>query len=184
MRWPLKQAVFTLQEGGIIACPTEAVYGLSCDPLDAEAVHTLLMLKQRPIEKGLIIVASNTSQLEPYLSEMPATARKRVLASWPGPHTWLCPANPDVPVWLTGVHETLAVRVTAHPVMVALCNAFGGPLVSTSANLAGHRPQRTALGVQCQLGDRLDYILGGHTDPKAKPSTIRDAITNKVIRGS
>lgn len=182
MRWPLKHAVFTLQEGGIIACPTEAVYGLSCDPLDTDAVYNLLVLKQRPVAKGLILVASHFSQLEPYLLPLPRAAQKRILASWPGAHTWLWPARPDVPTWLTGQHDALAVRVTAHPTLIALCDAFGGPVVSTSANLAGHRPQRTALGVQCQLGKKLDYILSGHTDRRAKPSSIRDALTNKVIR--
>jgi L-threonylcarbamoyladenylate synthase len=182
MRWPLKHAIFSLQQGGIIACPTEAIFGLSCDPLDAEAVYRLLALKHRPVEKGLILVASHFSQLEPYLLPLPTAARNRVLASWPGAHTWLWPANPAVPAWLTGIHHTLAVRVTAHPDLAALCRAFGGPLVSTSANLAGHRPQRTALGVRCQLGSRLDYILAGRTDRRASPTAIRDALTNRVIR--
>lgn len=182
MRWSAKQAVHILKEGGVIACPTEAVYGLSCDPLNADSVYRLLALKQRPVEKGLILVASHISQLRPFLAELPKDIEKNISRSWPGPYTWIWPAREDVPTWLTGQHDSIAVRVTAHPLMSSLCEAFGGPLVSTSANVAGHHPQRTALGVQRQFGKQLDYILTGKVDPRANPSEIRDAVTNKVIR--
>lgn len=181
-RWPLHHAVTTLHAGGIVACPTEAVYGLSCDPLNADAVHALLALKHRPVDKGLILVASDFHQLEPYLGRLARTARDRALQSWPGPHTWLWPARDATPVWLTGNHDTLAVRITAHPLMAALCNAFGGALVSTSANLAGQRPARTALEVRCRLQGRIDCILHGHTGGAERPSTIRDARSNQLLR--
>ena len=184
MRWLLKQAVQAMQNGGVIACPTEAVYGLSCDPLDANAVYHLLELKHRPVEKGLILVASHISQLKPYLGPLTKGRKAQVLATWPGPHTWLWPAADDVPGWLTGEHDTIAVRVTAHPVMATLCDMFGGALVSTSANIAGNRPQRTALGVKRQFGNSLDFILTGDINPHANPTEIRDARTNEVIRAS
>ncbi|MGD8741831.1 MAG: L-threonylcarbamoyladenylate synthase [Granulosicoccaceae bacterium] len=180
--WPLHRAVAVLHAGGIVACPTEAVYGLSCDPLNADAVHTLLALKQRPVHKGLILVASNFRQLEPYLGPLAKPARERVLQSWPGPHTWLWPAREDTPAWLTGTHDTLAVRVTAHPLMATLCDAFGGALVSSSANLAGQRPARTALEVRTRFNARIDVILHGRTGGAVKPSTIRDARSNKILR--
>ena len=107
---------------------------------------------------------------------------KKVQASWPGPVTWLLPARPEVPFWLRGEHHTLAVRVTAHPVAAALCDAFGGPIVSTSANLAGHEPARTAQRVQRELGERVDYILHGELGDLAQPTEIRDAQTGRVIR--
>lgn len=184
-RWSLHRAVATLDAGGIVACPTEAVYGLSCDPLDPEAVQRLLAIKQRPQAKGLILVASRLSQLDPFLVPLPRDARERVLRSWPGPHTWLWPARAAVPTWLRGAHGTLAVRVTAHPLLAALCEAFGGALVSTSANLAGQRPARSALQVRCRLGDAVgegDLILHGRTGGAARPSTIRDARNNRLLR--
>lgn len=182
MRWLLKQAIEKIQHGGVIACPTEAVYGLSCDPLNADAVHRLLELKHRPVEQGLILVASHFSQLEPYLAPLPDKIKEHIQASWPGPVTWLWPAAENVPEWLTGSHDTLAVRVTAHPVMSALCEGFGGALVSTSANVSGKRPQRTALGVKLQFRNSLDYILTGTVNVRANPTEIRDALTDEVIR--
>ena len=96
----------------------------------------------------------------------------------------LLPARPEVPRWLRGEHDTLAVRVTAHPLAAALCDAFGGPIVSTSANLAGHEPARSALRVQCELGSGVDYILHGPLGELAQPTEIRDAKTGRVIRAA
>jgi L-threonylcarbamoyladenylate synthase len=182
-RWPVHRAALTLHAGGIIACPTEAVYGLSCDPLNADAVYTLLALKQRSVDKGLILVASDVQQLAPYLGPLTKTARERVLRSWPGPHTWLWPVHEGTPDWLTGNHDTLAVRITAHPLMAALCDAFGGALVSTSANRAGQHPARSALEVRCRLSGHIDFILHGRTGGADRPSTIRDARSNRLVRG-
>lgn len=182
MRWSTKQAVNILKSGGIVACPTEAVYGLSCDPLNADCVYRLLELKQRPVDKGLILVASHISQLRPFIADLAEDIENRITSTWPGPHTWIWPVRDDVPTWLTGAHDSIAVRVTAHPVMSALCEAFGGPLVSTSANIAGHHPQRNSLGVQSQFGNKIDYILTGSINPHANPTEIRDALTNEVIR--
>src|SRR5512143_218632 len=135
--WQLREAVRVLHHGGLIAYPTEAVYGLGCDPRNADAVLRLLNLKQRPWQKGLILIAADLAQLDPYLLPLDEMMRARVVPTWPGPNTWLLPARVETPHWLRGEHDTLAVRVTAHPVAAALCRAFGGPIVSTSANLAG-----------------------------------------------
>ncbi len=123
----------------------------------------------------MILIASERQQLEPFLLPLTAEVDARVRASWPGPVTWLLPARAEVPYWLRGEHRTLAVRVTAHPLAAALCEVFGGPIVSTSANLAGHEPARSALRVQRELGDRLDYILHGPLGELVQPTEIRDA---------
>lgn len=140
----LEQATAALRRGEIVAYPTEAVWGLGCDPFDAAAVQRLLALKQRPQAKGVILIAAGIEQLLPWidLAGLPDARRVELLASWPGPHTWTVPCRESVPDWLRGEHDSLAVRVTAHPLAAALCRAFDGPLVSTSANLAGAPPAR------------------------------------------
>ena len=180
--WQLRHARRVLRGGGVIAYPTEAVYGLGCDPLDPHAVERLLALKERPVDKGLILVAARFDQLTPFLRPLTADIRQRVEPTWPGPVTWLLPAAPNTPWWLTGAHDSLAVRVTAHPGTAALCKAFGGPLVSTSATLAGHPPARTALTVRRVFGDAVDYILPGELGDAKRPSEIRDAVSGHVLR--
>lgn len=178
----LREAVRVLRRGGLIAYPTEAVYGLGCAPLDADAVLRLLALKQRPPEKGLILVAADFAQLEPYLLPLDAVLERQVAASWPGPVTWLLPARPEVPRWLRGHHDSLAVRVSAHPLVHALCAAFGGPIVSTSANPAGQRPARDALTVQRLFGARVDRILHAPLGGLGRPTEIRDGRSGRIVR--
>ena len=105
-----------------------------------------------------------------------------IQATWPGPVTWLLPARPETPRWLTGDHATLAVRVTAHPLAAALCRRWGGALVSTSANRASRPPARTPLGVRLALGGGPDYILAGACGGAARVSSIRDGMTGAVLR--
>ena len=180
----LHAAVRAIRSGGIIAYPTEAVYGLGCDPYHEQAVRRLLALKRRPARKGLILIAADFAQLEPFLQPLSPFDRAQLAATWPGPHTWLSPARPTTPSWLRGQHDTLAVRVTAHPLAAALCRACGYPLVSTSANLSGRPPARSALAVRRQLGRQLDYILAGPVGGAAQPTTIRDLRTGLRIRGA
>ena len=178
----LKQAARMVNAGGVIAYPTEAVYGLGCHPLDADAVLRLLRLKQRPVDKGLILIAADLEQLLPYVQPLSPALHRRVAGTWPGPVTWLVPARPETPWWLRGAHDTIAVRVTAHPLAAALCRAAGTALVSTSANRAGQAPARTALRVQRVFGKGVDLIMHGALGGASKPSEIRDARTGKVLR--
>ena len=130
----LRRAVNVLAAGGVVACPTEAVWGLSCNPFDDEAVMEILALKRRPADKGLILAAANAQQLEFLLDGLPDDIRKKLSLSWPGPNTWLVPHHGRVPDWVSGQFDTVAVRVSEHPVLRELCRAWGGPLVSTSAD--------------------------------------------------
>lgn len=166
----------------MIAYPTEAVWGLGCEPLNRHAVERLLALKQRPGGKGFILIAAEFEQVKPFIAPVPKAKLKVALDSWPGPHTWLMPAAEWVPKYLTGGRATLAVRVTAHPVASALCRAYGGPIVSTSANISGRPPARTALQVRRMFGGKLDYILPGETSGLTKPTPIRDLMTDKLVR--
>ncbi|MFO7594087.1 MAG: Sua5/YciO/YrdC/YwlC family protein [Pseudomonadota bacterium] len=178
----LRTARRTLLGGGIVAYPTEAVYGLGCDPLNPDSVMRLLALKERPWRKGLILIASHQSQLEPYLEPIDPAVQERLSQTWPGPVTWLLPALAEVPYWLRGENRTLAVRVTAHPLAAALCDYMGGAIVSTSANRAGHEPARNALSVRRELGNEVDYILHGELGDSDNPTEIRDAGTGRIIR--
>lgn len=180
--WPLRRAVEVVRAGGVIAYPTEAVYGLGCDPLEHVAVRRIIALKQRDAAKGLILIASDISQLMPFMGEMSADILSKLDASWPGPVTWVVPAAPTLPFWLSGGRTTLAVRVTAHPVASALCRELGMALVSTSANRSGQPPARSALAARVQLGEGLDYILPGAVGGLNKPTEIREALTGKVLR--
>jgi L-threonylcarbamoyladenylate synthase len=175
-------AVEALRQGGVIAYPTEAVYGLGCDPADATAIARVLELKQRPASKGLILIAAEESALRPWLAPIDAETRARIAPTWPGPTTWLLPAAADCPAILRGDHDTLAVRVTAHPVAAALCQAWGGALVSTSANLSGGEPVRAAAAARALFGTTVDAIVEGAVGELERPTTIRDARTGQTLR--
>jgi L-threonylcarbamoyladenylate synthase len=178
------RAVAALRAGGVIAYPTEAVFGLGCDPQNQAAVARLFALKQRPPTQGVLLIAADFAQVEKFidLAAVPADALARAQATWPGPHTWIFPRATATPNWLTGAHSGIAVRVTAHALAAALCHAFGGALVSTSANRHGEPPARSTEAVQAAFGAELAYILPGETSGLARPTPIRDVITGEEIR--
>lgn len=183
--WHLKQAVRCLQQGGLLAYPTEAVWGLGCDPWNRDAVLKLLKLKQRPQEKGLILVASDRDQIRALIAGLAPSEQQLLDESWPGPSTWLIPdPQQRIPSWIKGRFDTVAIRVSAHKGVQALCHAFGGPVVSTSANLAGQSPAKTPLSIQRTFGDRIDYLLPGSLGGLAQPTTIRDLKTGRTFRAS
>ena len=171
-----------MRQGGVIAYPTEAVWGLGCDPWNAHAVARLLDLKQRDPAKGLILVAGNLQQAQPWLQQLSITQQQKLKDSWPGPVTWLVPDESIAPPWVRGEHASVALRVSNHPVVQSLCAAFGGPIVSTSANPAGKAAARTAFDVRRYFGVMLDAIVPGETGGRSRPTEIRDAITGEIAR--
>jgi L-threonylcarbamoyladenylate synthase len=180
--WQLRQAARCFHQGGVLAYPTEAVYGLGCDPLDWFAVERILELKKRPLDKGLILIAADFEQLRPFVRPLSEEAMRPLYDSWPGPSTWLLPAAEHTPPWLRGAHDTLAVRVTAHPIAAALCRACDSPLVSTSANMDGQPPARSALRVRSSFGNRVDCVVSGPLGDLSKPTVIRDAVSGETVR--
>lgn len=178
----LAPAISALRHGGVIACPTEAVWGLSCDPNNDEALAHLMRIKQRDPAKGVILVAASIKQFQPWLSQLPLALHAPLVASWPGPNTWLVPDNGCSHGLVRGAHERVALRVTDHPLMSALCEAFGGPLVSTSANRAGEPPAMSAAEITNLFGDEVAYVIEGALGGNANPSTIRDLVSGKVMR--
>lgn len=174
-----------LRAGEVAAYPTEAVMGLGCDPSSEAAVTRICALKQRAVEQGVLLIASDFSQVAPYLemAQVSSAALDRALASWPGPFTWIFPRSARVPAWVSGRHAGIAVRVTAHADAAALCRAFGGALVSTSANPHGLPPARTAHEVRSYFPQGVDLLVDAPLGGLAKPSEIRDVLTGELVRG-
>lgn len=177
-------AAETFLEGGIIAYPTEAVFGLGCDPDNVEALEKLLRIKNRSPDKGLILLAANYSQLLPYIDDqkIPQDKRYTVLSRWPDGITQVVPKNEQCHPLLSGKFSTIAVRITSQPDVVSLCNQTNKPIVSTSANLSGEEPARIWQELSTKLTDEIDFIIKGQTLGYSQPSTIIDALTGEQFR--
>lgn len=178
----IDRAVAALRSGGVIAYPTEAVWGLGCDPLNQDAVAKLFGLKQRPLGQGVLLIGSGYEQFSEFVGPCPETALARAMATWPGPNTWVFPRNDRVPAWIVGEHAGIALRVTDHPVARQLCSAFGSALISTSANRHGHAAARNADEVRAMFGNELGQIVEGELGGLERPTPIRDAISGELLR--
>lgn len=181
----LDDAAALLRGGGVLAYPTEAVFGLGCDPHDVVAFERLFALKQRPPEQGVVLIAADFDQVERYIDmgKVSDAALQQARDSWPGPHTWIFPRSAEVPAWAAGAHAGVALRITAHEPAAALCRAFGGALVSTSANPHGEPPARSAMTVENYFAGQLDGLLDAPLGGQSHPSVIRDALSGAIIRG-
>lgn len=175
------QAVSQLRSGEVIAYPTEAVYGLGCDPFNLQAVEKLFHVKQRPFEKGVILVASSVDQVVSYVELLGMDWEPAVLQTWPGPVTWVLPAKKGVPDWVTGGRETVAIRVSDHPVIQAICTAYGQPMVSTSANVTSQPPAMSCLEIYSIFKKKV-FCVAGELGGLKKPTQIREAVTGAVLR--
>ncbi|MDP2126873.1 MAG: L-threonylcarbamoyladenylate synthase [Pseudohongiella sp.] len=186
----LKRAAEILWAGGVIAYPTEAVWGLGCDPENKQACLSLLQIKQRQAEKGMILIAGKLDQFAALLAPLSAEQRAVLTKAWQqqektGAVTMLVPDLLDqVPWWVKGQHPAVALRVSQHPLVQSLCEAFGGALVSTSANVSGKQAALSRLTVQRQLGAQLDFIVPGELGGEKNPSRIIDLETGKTLRAS
>ncbi|WP_394132343.1 L-threonylcarbamoyladenylate synthase [Shewanella maritima] len=176
--------VSIIEQGGVIAYPTEAVYGLGCDPDNDLAIEKLLAVKQRSWKKGLILVASSFEQLTHYVDTSQLTNEQLLLAhsKWPGPFTFIMPVTDNVSHLLKGQFDSIAVRVSAHPVVKALCEATNKPLVSTSANLAGEQPAMSLVEVVSSFSAKIDGVVLGELGEQTQPSTIIDAKSGQILR--
>lgn len=188
----ITSAVTALQQGQVIAYPTEAVFGVGCDPDNSQAIESLLQVKQRPKSKGLILIAADFSQLIPYIAadKLSTEQTQLMLDSWrdsagvkdKAAVTWVVPASTRCSDWLTGQFDSIAIRVCDLPVVQQLCLAFGKPITSTSANLSGLEPCRSTAEVQQQLANKVAVIVDASTGGRAVPSEIRDITTGHIYR--
>lgn len=183
----LDQAIQVLRCGDVLAYPTEAVWGLGCDPYQQQAFEKILVLKQRPIEKGVILLSESIERVEPLLTMLDTDIRAQVIASWQRQHhytratTWLLPVHTNIPAWIYGQHDRVAIRVTQHVLCQQICAKFDNLVVSTSANPAGLSPATTAQQVADYFPADL-AILSGELGQSPEPSRILDAVTGQVIR--
>ena len=182
MNSDIREALKALNDGGVIAYPTEAVYGLGCDPGNPVALQRILDIKAREANKGFILIAASQDQLTPYLSTISPEWQTQLDAVWPGPVTFVLPAAPSVSPLLSGQRDTLAVRVSAHPLVTQLCNAYGGAIVSTSANLSGHPALNNGQDVEQLFANSIDAIIDGHVGQLSAPTQIIDARTGQRLR--
>jgi L-threonylcarbamoyladenylate synthase len=169
-----------ITDGKVIAYPTEAVYGLGCDPFNQSAVEKILTLKQRKASKGLILLISHWTQLAPLVSPVSEHLLEMVRNTWPGPVTWVFPKSPLIPPWLSGDWSTIAVRMSAHPLAQALCSER--PIVSTSANISGHAPAMNIEHLRTQFPKGVDAVLDGPLGDAAQPSAIYDVLSGRRLR--
>lgn len=182
MSYALQAALSALSTSGVIAYPTEAVFGIGCDPTSEIALRRVLELKGREEHKGFILIASRQSQLEPFIEPISPESQRQLDAAWPGPVTFVVKAATQAHPLLTGHRETLAVRVSDHPLVRALCEGFGSAIVSTSANYSGQAPLITAAQVNEAFGDRIDVVVDEAVGTLASPTRIFDLASGKQLR--
>jgi L-threonylcarbamoyladenylate synthase len=174
MQSSIKKAVNLLRCGGLVALPTETVYGLGADAKNPDALRKIFQAKQRPINHPLIVHLAEISQLAEWVSELSPLAQRLAEAFWPGPLTLILPKAPAVLGLITGGQQTVGVRIPQHPVALALLKQFGSGIAAPSANRFGRISPTTAAAVREELGDAVDLILEGGACEVGLESTIVD----------
>jgi len=177
-----QNAVNAVRAGGVIAYPTEGVYGLGCDPHNETALQRIIDIKGRDSHKGFILVASTQAQLQNYIAPVQTDWQIQFDTFWPGPVTFIVPAAAGIGALLSGYRNTIAVRVSDHPVVRQLCDQFNDALVSTSANRSGKDALRCAADVAEQFGDLIDVIIDGKLGELTSPTRIIDVRTGARLR--
>lgn len=178
----LAHAADIIRNGGVIAYPTEGVWGLGCDPTLEAAVNKLLALKHRAVKKGLILIGSDADQFAPFTASLDHSQMLLFKTKRERPTTWLVPDNGAAPRWIVGEHKTIALRITQHPLCSRLCDLFGGPIVSTSANTQNCPAAETREDVESYFLNKLSFVISGAVASAGSVSEIIDLVTGEVIR--
>ncbi len=166
------QAVQALQQGGIVAYPTETFYGLAVDPANVSAVNSLYRLKQRESEKAISLLVPDLTILSSYISELPRAYEILIKRFWPGPLTLVFDSSDKTAQYLSRKDQSLAIRVSSHPVAQTFCSLHGSAVTASSANISGHPALCSAEEVREVFGDKISYILDGGRTPGLSGSTI------------
>jgi L-threonylcarbamoyladenylate synthase len=183
--WAINRLSKAVVKAAVIAYPTDTIWGLGCHPMSAAAAIRIINIKQRSLEKGLILLSPDLEYCKPYLGEdLSVQQLNQLAASSPHPVTWLVPAHPDCPVWLRGQHTTIAIRLTNHPFVASICSTMHAPIVSTSANRHSKPSVRNSLQARCQFADELDHIVTGFSTGTGLASEIKSLETGHVFRKS
>jgi L-threonylcarbamoyladenylate synthase len=168
----LERAVVSLQQGGIVAFPTETYYGLAVDPYNENALKALFRLKERELSKPILILISEVEQLEEIANSVPGSYQPLMRKFWPGPLTLIFPARKNLSPLLTGGTETVGVRISSNDIATRFCRKWGKPITATSANISGMEPAKNASEVSRMFGPQVDYIIDGGDAPAKRCSTI------------
>lgn len=171
-----------LKQGGVIAYPTEAVWGLGCDPYNEVAVKRILTLKQRAMEKGLILIAGHQQELTPWQAPLSQTQFATLTSMTHRPTSWVVPDQTIAPTWVRGQHASVAIRLSQHLPVRQLCQAFGGVVVSTSANPSGLPPALNIEQIQLYFKDQIEAIFDAPLGHAQEPSQVKDLLTNNLYR--
>lgn len=177
----IERAVAVLRAGGLLALPTETVYGLGADASNDEAVGKVFAVKGRPTDHPLIVHLGDASRLDQWALDIPPSARVLADSFWPGPLTLLLERSSSVSTVVTGGRGTIALRVPAHPVALAVLRAFGGGIAAPSANRFGRVSPTTVDHVRADLGDEVDLYLDGGPCTVGVESTIVDCTSDEPV---
>ena len=181
-QWKIKRAALQLLDGKVLAYPTDTTWALGCDPENETATLRLLAITERPPEQGLILLAGSVAQIEHLLDGLSSKQRRAIVASWPGPARWLVPdVNDEIPAWIKGASGNVALAVSAHPLVQALCLEFDGPVLSISASRGTDVAARSALQVVKHFGKDIDGVLHGKPGGLTPPDSIIDARSGRVV---
>ena len=180
----LARALEILGDGGVVAIPTDTVYGLAASAFDSDAVRRIFEIKGRDHAAALPLLLGDPEDVSIYASSVPAAAWRLIERFWPGPLTIVLAKAELLPDDLAGGRSTVALRVPDHPVPRRLARSLGAPITGTSANLSGAEPARSAVGVAHELGGMLDLVFDGGALPESPPSTIVDLTVSppRVVR--
>ena len=170
----LAAAARCLHEGGVVAIPTDTLYGLAADALNADAIERVFDIKERPEGMALPVLLAGTEQIPSVVGRIPEGAELLAEAYWPGPLTLIMERNSSLPPRLTAGGTTVAVRVPAHPVPRELARLLGRPITGTSANISGSPDPGTLDELRVQVGDRVDCVVELGPLPAGTASTIVD----------
>ncbi|MDH3342205.1 MAG: L-threonylcarbamoyladenylate synthase [Gammaproteobacteria bacterium] len=168
----IRYAAHQIRHGGVIVYPTETVYGLGCDPMNLDAITYLNQLKQRQPSKGLILLGHTLTLFDDYIEALTEADQNRITAAEQAT-SWIVRAKNTLPNWLTNKQRTLAIRITRQPVVTALCQQLGHPIVSTSANPSGKKTCSNALEAHKYFHDKVDAILINDRQLNGQPSVIK-----------
>ena len=170
----IQTAVDLLKRGGVVAIPTDTLYGLAADPLDEDAVRRIFRLKGRPAGNPIPLLLSDPEEVHRWAVRIPESARRLTDRLWPGPLTLVLRRSEEVPDVVTGGGNTVGLRVPDHTVPRSISRLLGAPLTGTSANRTGSPGLSTAHAVRCELSGEVDFVVVGVSGQDGRPSTVVD----------
>jgi L-threonylcarbamoyladenylate synthase len=181
--WAINRLSHQVDLGAVIAYPGDTIWGFGCHPLVKDSIDRILQIKQRSASKGLILLSSELDFCLPYISsDLSTNDIAQLKKSTAQPTTWLIPASHNCPSWLRGEFSTIAIRITCHPFIKALCTELKSPIVSTSANLSGKTTIRNSIQARRLFASQLDYIISGYQPGTGRPSEIKSLESGDIIR--